>query len=203
MACARCDFYVPKPSSESQLLEAKDGIQRMLVEIPLTDDERAAVESDEHAVVRLIDLLADVATPAGPTRREIGRRAPVCDPSDANAAGERDVSHEHHGRGRASVAQTVARTVPGAINEPPSGRLQTRVITGESSPSVVGRCQLRHCFARRRSRIRTPLAPLQRAARENLSVATFARQFVETLGEHDRSAEPKVAERKSTSGLYR
>jgi hypothetical protein len=71
MACARCDFYLPKLSSESQLLEAKDGIQRMLVEIPLTDDERAAVESDEHAVVRLIDLLADVATPAGPTPREI------------------------------------------------------------------------------------------------------------------------------------
>ena len=56
MACARCDFYVPKPSSEAQLLEAKDGLQRMLVEIPLTDDERAAVESDQHAVVRLIDL---------------------------------------------------------------------------------------------------------------------------------------------------
>ncbi|MDQ6806586.1 MAG: hypothetical protein M3065_16840, partial [Actinomycetota bacterium] len=71
MACARCDFYLPKPSSEAQLLEAKDGLQRMLVEIPLTDDERAAVESDEHAVVRLIDLLADVATPAGPTPREI------------------------------------------------------------------------------------------------------------------------------------
>ena len=72
MACARCDFYLPKPSSEAQLLEAKDGIQRMLVEIPLTEDERAAVESDEHAVVRLIDLLADVATPAGPTPRQLG-----------------------------------------------------------------------------------------------------------------------------------
>ena len=31
MACARCDFYIPKPSSEAQLLEAKDGLQRMLV----------------------------------------------------------------------------------------------------------------------------------------------------------------------------
>ena len=30
MACARCDFYLPKPSSEAQLLEAKDGLQRML-----------------------------------------------------------------------------------------------------------------------------------------------------------------------------
>ena len=71
MACARCDFYLPKPSSEAQLLEAKDGLQRMLVEIPLTDDERAAVEGDQDAVGRLIDLLADVATPAGPTPRAL------------------------------------------------------------------------------------------------------------------------------------
>ena len=67
MACARCDFYIPKPSSEAQLLEVKDGIQRMLVEIPLTDDERAAVEGDQGAVDRLIDLLADTPTPTGAT----------------------------------------------------------------------------------------------------------------------------------------
>ena len=73
MACARCDFYLPKPSSESQLLEAKDGIQRMLVEIPLTDNERAAVEGDQVAVGRLIDLLADSPTPAGPTPRELSQ----------------------------------------------------------------------------------------------------------------------------------
>jgi integrase len=69
MACARCDFYLPKPSSEAQLLEAKDGLQRMLVEIPLSDDERAAVEGDQGAVDRLIDRLADTPTPAGATPR--------------------------------------------------------------------------------------------------------------------------------------
>jgi Phage integrase family len=84
MACARCDFYVPKPSSEAQLLGAKTGIQRMLVEIPLTEDERAAVESDENAVMRLIDLLADVATPAGPTPRELDGLPTASDPSDTN-----------------------------------------------------------------------------------------------------------------------
>lgn len=72
MACARCDFYLPKASSEAQLLEAKQGLQRMLVEIPLTDDERAAVEGDENAVGHLIDLLADTPTPAGPTPRTLG-----------------------------------------------------------------------------------------------------------------------------------
>jgi site-specific recombinase XerD len=64
MACARCDFYLPKPSSEAQLLEAKDGLQRMLVQIPLTDDERAAVEGDHDAVDRLLTTLIDTPTPS-------------------------------------------------------------------------------------------------------------------------------------------
>jgi len=64
MACARCDFYLPKPSSRAQLLEAKDGLQRMLVEISLTDEERAAVEGDDQAIDGLITRLASLATPA-------------------------------------------------------------------------------------------------------------------------------------------
>jgi hypothetical protein len=67
MACARCDFYLPKPSSEAQLLEAKEGIQRMLVEVPLTEDERAAVDGDHGALERLINRLADTPTPASQT----------------------------------------------------------------------------------------------------------------------------------------
>ncbi|MFI6451463.1 tyrosine-type recombinase/integrase [Streptosporangium amethystogenes] len=47
MACAKCDFYTPKDSTKVQLLEAKDNLQRMLVAIPLTDDERAAVEDGQ------------------------------------------------------------------------------------------------------------------------------------------------------------
>jgi hypothetical protein len=72
MACARCEFYVPKDSTQAQLLEAKGNLQRMLVEIPLTDDERAAVEEGGAAVERLLDRLADVPTPPGPTPRELG-----------------------------------------------------------------------------------------------------------------------------------
>ena len=75
MACARCDFYLPKQSSQAQLLEAKDGLQRMLVQIPLTDDERAAVEGDHDAVDRLLDRLADTPTPAGPTPRDLDQPA--------------------------------------------------------------------------------------------------------------------------------
>ena len=83
MACARCDFYIPKPSSEAQLLEAKDGLQRMLVEIPLTEEERVAVEGDQTAVQRLIDGLADVATPVGATPRQLTRASDRTSPADA------------------------------------------------------------------------------------------------------------------------
>jgi integrase len=71
MACARCDFYVPKDSTKAQLLEAKGNLQRMLAEIQLTDDERAAVSDGANAVDNLLDRLADVPTPAGPTPRQI------------------------------------------------------------------------------------------------------------------------------------
>jgi len=71
MACARCDFYVPKDSTKAQLLEAKGNLQRMLAEIRLTDDERAAVTEGANAVDNLLERLADVATPAGPTPREL------------------------------------------------------------------------------------------------------------------------------------
>ncbi|MHB8689502.1 MAG: tyrosine-type recombinase/integrase [Candidatus Dormibacteraceae bacterium] len=77
MACARCDFYVPKHSERAQLLEAKANLQRMLIEIPLTDDERAAVEDGQVAVERLLERLVDVPTPAGPTPRSLGRQLPV------------------------------------------------------------------------------------------------------------------------------
>jgi hypothetical protein len=72
MACAKCDFYIPKDSSKVQLLEAKDNLQRMLAAIPLTDDERAAVDDGQAALDQLLIRLTDVPTPAGPTPRQIG-----------------------------------------------------------------------------------------------------------------------------------
>lgn len=70
MACARCDFYTPKESSKSQLLQAKSNLQRMLVSIPLTDDEQAAVQDGQAALDQLLQRLATVPTPAGPTPRQ-------------------------------------------------------------------------------------------------------------------------------------
>jgi hypothetical protein len=75
MACAKCDFYTPKHSSEALLLEAKDNFQRMLAAVPLTDDERAAVDDGHSALDKLLSQLADTPTPAGPTPRQLGHRA--------------------------------------------------------------------------------------------------------------------------------
>jgi hypothetical protein len=71
MAGARCDFYVPKDSTKAQLLKARGNLQRMLAQIPLTDDEQSAVEDGAAAVDRLLDRLRDTPTPSGPTPREL------------------------------------------------------------------------------------------------------------------------------------
>jgi integrase len=79
MACARCDFDIPKPSSHAQLLEAKHGLQQMLVEIPLTDTGRAAAEGDQDAIDRLIANLTDTPPPTR-TGRPVSERAPGARP---------------------------------------------------------------------------------------------------------------------------
>ncbi|MEV0537258.1 site-specific integrase [Kitasatospora sp. NPDC050463] len=71
MACARCDFYTPKNSSKAQLLEAKSNLQKMRAMIPLSEDEQAAVDDGQAALDRLLDRLADIPTPAGPTRQQL------------------------------------------------------------------------------------------------------------------------------------
>ena len=77
MACARCDFYIPKASGRAQLLEGAENLQRMLVTVPLTDDERAAVEDGHAELVALADRLSDVSSPSGPTPRSIGTTVTV------------------------------------------------------------------------------------------------------------------------------
>jgi hypothetical protein len=71
MACAKCDFYTPKGSAKAQLIEAKTNLQRMITAIPLTDDERAAVDDGQAALDKLLERLADMPTPAGPTPRQL------------------------------------------------------------------------------------------------------------------------------------
>ncbi len=73
MACAKCSFYRPKGTSQASLLEGKANLQRMLQAIPLTDDERAAVEDGITAMEKLCERLAEVSTPAGPTPSQLGK----------------------------------------------------------------------------------------------------------------------------------
>lgn len=72
MACAKCDFYLPKQSSSALLVEGKRNLLRLLQEIPLGEAEQAAVEEGISAHERLIAKLADVPTPSGRSPRQIG-----------------------------------------------------------------------------------------------------------------------------------
>jgi integrase len=63
MACARCTFYLPKSSTQAQMLEAKTNLRRMMQEIALTDGEAAAVEGDIAALERLVAFLRNQTTP--------------------------------------------------------------------------------------------------------------------------------------------
>src|SRR5437870_4960282 len=72
MACAKCDFYMPKGSSAALLLEGKMHLLRLLQEIPLGEAEQAAVEDGVAAYENLLSKLSDVPTPAGPTPRQLG-----------------------------------------------------------------------------------------------------------------------------------
>ena len=71
MACAGCGFYIPKNSSKAQIIEAKGNLERMLQEIPLTEDEQFAVEEGIEALTKLKVKLADVPTPSGQTPRQL------------------------------------------------------------------------------------------------------------------------------------
>ncbi len=75
MACAKCTFYLPKQSSQGQLLEARTNLLRMREEIPLTDAEHAAWEDILNSVDKTLDKLAQLAdVPAldGKTPNELG-----------------------------------------------------------------------------------------------------------------------------------
>jgi len=71
MACPKCSFYVAKDSAKGQFIEGQANLMQMAQRIPLTEDERAAVEEGIDLFERLCRKLADVPTPAGQTPREL------------------------------------------------------------------------------------------------------------------------------------
>ncbi len=71
MACAKCPYYRPKDSLKDQLIEGKANLVRMLEFVQLTEDEKLLVTEGVQLHQELIERLADVPTPAGPTPREL------------------------------------------------------------------------------------------------------------------------------------
>ncbi|MFV8855344.1 tyrosine-type recombinase/integrase [Klebsiella variicola] len=63
MVCAKCSFYLPKSSSEAQYIEGRQNLLKMMQEIPLTDDEQAAVDNDIGAIDKLLEKLKNIETP--------------------------------------------------------------------------------------------------------------------------------------------
>lgn len=63
MACAKCSFYLPKSSSDAQYIEGRQNLLKMMQEIPLTDDEQAAVNNDIGAIDKLLEKLKNIETP--------------------------------------------------------------------------------------------------------------------------------------------
>jgi hypothetical protein len=90
---------MPLRDVKAQLLEAKDNLQRMFAAIPLTDDEKAAVDDGNAALDALLGRLADVPTPAGPATPADSSTADCdCCPSSAS-------SRDRHGNGASAVLQ--------------------------------------------------------------------------------------------------
>jgi hypothetical protein len=54
MACAKCSFYVPKGSSQVQMLQGKANLLQLRQEIPLNDSELAAVDDGVAAMEKLL-----------------------------------------------------------------------------------------------------------------------------------------------------
>ena len=71
LACARCPYYRPKGSTVEQLVEGKANLVRMLEFVALTEEEQVLVTEGIALHQDLIERLADVPTPAGPTPREL------------------------------------------------------------------------------------------------------------------------------------
>ena len=63
MACARCSFYEPAEAMRERLAQQEGRYFRLLQELQLADDERAAISGDADAVQQLLVRLKGEPTP--------------------------------------------------------------------------------------------------------------------------------------------
>ncbi|MBS3965529.1 MAG: hypothetical protein KGZ80_13770 [Methylomonas sp.] len=71
MACAGCDFNIPKDSAKGEALAAKAFLHRYLEEVPLTLDEQQIVQGDLQKLEVMLDKLKNVPTLDGRTPQQI------------------------------------------------------------------------------------------------------------------------------------
>ena len=71
MACAGCDFNIPKNSAKGEALAAKAFLHRYLEEVPLTPDEQLIVKGDLKKLEIMLERLKDVPAPDGRTPLQI------------------------------------------------------------------------------------------------------------------------------------
>lgn len=66
LACLKCPMYDPKETA--QLIEARDGVLRLVQEVPLTAEEKTVAEGDVQALTRYIEGRKDVPPPHLPNK---------------------------------------------------------------------------------------------------------------------------------------
>ena len=71
MACAGCSFNLPKNSAKAMAVEARASVTRLLEEVPLSPDERAAAEGDMSALDGMLAKLRETPALDGRTPLEI------------------------------------------------------------------------------------------------------------------------------------
>lgn len=71
MACVGCSFNLPKNSAKAMAIEARASVTRLLEEVPLSPDERAAAEGDMAALDGMLAKLREVPALDGRTPHEI------------------------------------------------------------------------------------------------------------------------------------
>ena len=71
MACVRCSFNLPKASARAMSVEAMTSVTRLLEEVPLSPDERAAAKGDMTALDGMLAKLWDAPSLDGRTPEKI------------------------------------------------------------------------------------------------------------------------------------
>jgi hypothetical protein len=66
MACLKCPMYVPKEAAQS--IDARDGVLRLMQEVPLSEEEKSVAEGDVQALTRYIESRKHMPPPRLPNQ---------------------------------------------------------------------------------------------------------------------------------------